>query len=83
MKKNTLVNLSKQTAEGFIDKVKKRYVEKYADDTVKLLEDQRKLQSALDKINSWVKRVEEGDLTAVEEYVQGRKRLESEELSTF
>lgn len=81
--KNTLANLSKQTATNFIDKVKQRYVEKYADDTVKLLEDQRKLQSALDKINSWVKRVEEGDLTAVEEYVQGRKRLESEELSTF
>lgn len=81
--KNTLANLSKQTATNFIDKVKQRYVEKYADDTVKLLEDQRKLQSALDKINSWVKRVEEGDLTAVEEYVQSRRRLETEELGTF
>ncbi len=46
---------------------------------VQMLADQKKLQKSLDKINAWVKKVEEGDIEVIEEYKRARVRLEETE----
>lgn len=77
-KNKSLVDLTDQAKTGFLDKVKERYIEKYADDVLKLLEDQKRLKRALDRVDGFVKRIEEGDFTAIEAYKKARRRLEQD-----
>lgn len=79
MTKTKLMKLANVSTQAFLDKVKEKYVEKYAEDMVKLLEDQKKLQKALDKVNKYVQEVESGDFTAIERYKKARATLEIEE----
>jgi len=73
-KKNELMKLT--NVDGFADVIKKRYIEKYADDALRLMEDAKKLTKAHEKYQGWVKRLEEGDVTAVEEFIKARKKIE-------
>ena len=79
----SLTKIGTFDGKAFIAKVQEQYVNKYAQDMVQMLEDKKKLQASLDKINSWIKAVEAGDFTAIEKYKKQRARLESEENGEF
>lgn len=64
--------------KGFTEIIKKRYVEQYADDAIKLIAEYKKLEKATQKYADWVKRLEEEDDIpgVIEEYKKERKQLE-------
>lgn len=77
---NKLAKLtSKITNDNFVKKVQEQYVEKYASDVVNILEDQRKLERALEKVTKTLAAVEKGDYTAIDKYKKARQLLEIEE----
>lgn len=63
----------------FMQKVQEQFVEKYASDMVNILEDRRKLENALNKVNQVIKAIEGGDYSAIEKYKKARSLLEVEE----
>jgi capsular polysaccharide biosynthesis protein len=80
MTKNKSLSLnSKIVANTFAEKVKEQFVEKYARDMVRILEDQAKLERALTKINKTIELVHNGDYSAIEKYKKARQVLEVEE----
>ena len=83
MANKNLAKLSDVATKGLLDKVQERYIEKYADKVLILVEDQKKLRDALTKVDTYMKRVEEGDLLAVDEYMKKKQKLESEDDATL
>ncbi len=79
----SLTTLSKDEAKGFISEVKKEYVKKYAQDVVSMLEDQKKLKKAYDKVTKWIEEVEAGNWEAIEKYKKARVRLSQTEDGNF
>lgn len=79
MAENKLAKLNDAAVSNFMDKVKERYIEKYADDVLLLIEDHKKLEKAFNKLSDFIARIEEGDIAAVEEYKKARRKLEKEE----
>lgn len=75
MEENKLAQLSDVGTEMLNEAVKKRYVEKYADTIIKLEEDRKKLTDALAKLDTFKKRIEDGDLIGAQEYKKYRKEL--------
>jgi len=75
----SLQKMSEVTTKNFLEKVQEQYVEKYAQDMVQILNDQKWLQRALDRVNKCIKEVEDGDFTAIDRYKRARKKLEQED----
>lgn len=75
--------ISKVSGQDFLDAVQKRYLEKYADDVIRLMDDIKRLQKSLVKLEGWMTRVEDGDYVAIEEYKKRRAKLEVEEDQDF
>jgi hypothetical protein len=63
--------------------MKQRYIQKYADDVIKMMEEKAKLDAALARYNGWLKRVEEGDWQAVTEYKKERQKMEESDEYSF
>jgi len=75
----SIANIEKQAKGGFLNAIQKRYIEKYADDTIKMLSEYKALKHALKQYDAWIKRVDAGDMTAIDEYKKKRIRLEDED----
>lgn len=70
----SLINIEK----GFSEVVKKRYVERFADDAIELIEEYKKIERAYLKYGQWVTALEnEEDIPKViAEYKKTRQELE-------
>ncbi len=77
--KTSLVLASKSAVKGFQEAVKAEYVKKYAQDVVVMIEDQKKLQKALNTVTEAIRQVEAGNYDAIAKYKSKRKRLEYED----
>lgn len=75
MKKFELTKFSGDFAEI----VKNRYVEKYADDALQLLEDFKKIEQAYKIYSGWIKELEKGNIEVVQIYKKKRNKLETVE----
>ena len=76
-------SIRKISTEKFLDKVSEQIVEKYANDMIQIIEDQKKLDRAIKFVNSIISRVEGGDYTAIESYIKKRRKLGQEDDADF
>lgn len=65
------------TAE-LLKKAKDTYSKKYGDQLAQLIEDNMRLEKALKFVRGHIKRVADGDILAIEEYLESRDKLERE-----
>lgn len=77
--KKSIVDATKNIQESLKETVQRRYMEKYADEAIQLLGEFKKLEKAVKKYEDWIRRLDEGDATVLEEYKKKRKQLEDEE----
>ena len=76
-------NVDEEAKKGFLQTIQRRYIEQYADTVLKMIDDQKKLQKAVTKLDAWLKRIDAGDFTACEEYKKRRRNLEEVDDSEF
>lgn len=77
--KKSLATVASNLKINFQQVIQEEMVKKYANDALKMIEELKKLQKAVAKYEAWIKRLDEGDYTAVEEYKKKRQRLEDED----
>lgn len=65
-------------ATSLLKKAKDKYADKYSGQMTQLIEDNMRLERALKFVRTHIKRVAEGDILAIEEYMDSRQRLEKE-----
>ena len=76
-------SIRKISTEKFLDKVSEQIVEKYANDMIQVIEDEKRLSKALKFVQGIISRVEGGDYTAIESYKKKRRKLEQEDDADF
>jgi hypothetical protein len=76
-----LTNIEK----GFTEIIKKRYIEKYADDAIKLLEDFKRIEAAHEQFSKWVKDLEseENIPKVIKAYKKARSDMETLDMYEF
>lgn len=65
-------------ATSLLKKAKEQYANRYSNEMVQLIEDNMRLERALKFVRTHIKRVAEGDILAIEDYMDSRKKLENE-----
>lgn len=81
--KKKVDSIRKISTEKFLDKVSEQIIEKYANNMIQIIEDQKKLDRALKFVNGIISRVEGGDYTAIESYIKKRRKLGQEDDADF
>jgi hypothetical protein len=76
--KDIVDSITEIDATSLLSKAKEKYSSKYADQMTQLIEDNMRLERALKFVRAHIKRVSEGDILAIEEYLESRKKLEDE-----
>lgn len=61
-----------------LKKAKEQYADKYSGQMTQLIEDNMRLEKALKFVRAHIKKVAEGDIFAIEDYMDSRKKLEDE-----
>lgn len=82
-KQLTILPTKEMMAKSFIGKVQEAYVNRYADATIGILEDKKRLEKALKFVNETLKKVESGEFDAIDDYVKRRKSLEYSDYGGF
>ena len=65
-------------ASSLLENAKKEYANRYSKQMVQLIEDNMRLERALKFVRTHIKKVAEGDIMAIEDYMESRKKLENE-----
>lgn len=65
-------------ATSLLEKAKNTYSERYSDKLAQLIEDNMRLERALRFVRESIKKVADGDILAIEDYMESRKKLEDE-----
>lgn len=71
-------SITEINTESLLKEAKESYSKKYAKQLSQLIEDNMRLERALKFVRAHIKRIAEGDVLAIEEYLESRKKLEGE-----
>lgn len=63
---------------SLLKKAKEKYSDRYSSQMVQLIEDNMRLERALKHVRRHIQRVADGDVLAIEDYMDSRKKLENE-----
>jgi hypothetical protein len=63
---------------SLLQKAKDQYAGKYSGQLAQMIEDNARLERALKFVRESIKKVVEGDVLAIEDYIESRRKLERE-----